>query len=72
MTVDGGRSLAVVLASGGLDSTVCLADAARDHDLALLHLNYGQRTEARELAAFNALADHYGAARRLVVPRRVV
>lgn len=67
MTVDGGRSLAVVLASGGLDSTVCLADAARDHDLALLHLNYGQRTEARELAAFNALADHYGAARRLVV-----
>ncbi|MBE0566803.1 MAG: 7-cyano-7-deazaguanine synthase QueC [Krumholzibacteria bacterium] len=60
------RELAVVLASGGLDSCVCLAEAARDHDLALLHVNYGQRTEARELAAFGALADHYGAARRLV------
>lgn len=60
------RELAVVLASGGLDSCVCLAEAARGHDLALLHVNYGQRTEARELAAFGALADHYGAGRRLV------
>lgn len=60
------RDLAVVLVSGGLDSAVCLAEAARDHDLALLHLNYGQRTEARELAAFGGLADHYGADRRLV------
>ncbi len=62
------RETAVVLVSGGLDSCVCLAEAARDHDLALLHINYGQRTEARELQAFHALADHYGvpAARRLV------
>jgi 7-cyano-7-deazaguanine synthase len=62
------RETAVVLVSGGLDSCVCLAEAARDHDLALLHINYGQRTEARELAAFGALADHYAvpAGRRLV------
>lgn len=60
------RELAIVLVSGGLDSCVCLAEAAREHDLALLHVNYGQRTEARELAAFTALADHYGATRRLV------
>ena len=60
------RELAVVLVSGGLDSCVCLAEAAREHDVALLHVNYGQRTEARELAAFEALAGHYGAARRLV------
>jgi 7-cyano-7-deazaguanine synthase len=33
----------------------------------LLHLNYGQRTERRELQAFHAIADHYGVRRRLVV-----
>ncbi len=62
------RELAVVLASGGLDSCVCVAEAARGHDLALLHVNYGQRTQARELRAFGDIADHYGvpAARRLV------
>ncbi len=57
---------AVVLLSGGLDSCVCTAWAARDHDVAVLHLNYGQRTEARELQAFHAIADHYGASERLV------
>jgi 7-cyano-7-deazaguanine synthase len=60
------KSKAVVLLSGGLDSAVCLAEAAREFDCALLHLNYGQRTEIRELAAFEALADHYGVAERLV------
>ena len=55
--------LAVVLASGGLDSCVCIAEAAASYELALLHVNYGQRTEARELKAFAAIADHYGIAR---------
>jgi 7-cyano-7-deazaguanine synthase len=60
--------LAVVLASGGLDSCVCVAEAARSQELALLHVNYGQRTQARELRAFEAIADHYGvpAERRLI------
>jgi 7-cyano-7-deazaguanine synthase len=58
--------LAVVLASGGLDSCVCIAEAARTHELALLHVNYGQRTEARELRAFEAIADHYRARERRV------
>jgi len=57
---------AIVLASGGLDSAVCLGEAARDHDVAMLHINYGQRTEARELQAFHDLADHYGVTRKLV------
>ena len=41
--------------------------AAREHRLAFLHANYGQRTEAKELACFHALADHFAAERRLVV-----
>jgi len=59
--------IAIVLVSGGLDSAVCLAEAVRKYDAAVLHINYGQRTEARELKAFHDLADHYGLQRRLVV-----
>jgi 7-cyano-7-deazaguanine synthase len=50
-----------------MDSAVTAAIAAGDHRLAFLHANYGQRTEGRELACFHALADHFGAERRLVV-----
>jgi 7-cyano-7-deazaguanine synthase len=48
--------------------TVGLAHEA-GYELALLHVNYGQRTEKRELEAFQAIADHYGVPkdRRLVV-----
>jgi 7-cyano-7-deazaguanine synthase len=60
------RSLAVVLASGGMDSCVTTAIAHLDYGLAMLHVAYGQRTEQRELRAFNALADFYQAERRLV------
>lgn len=62
-----GRPLAVVCVSGGMDSAVSAALAAREHRLAFLHANYGQRTEAKELACFHALADHFAAERRLVV-----
>ncbi len=61
------RPLAVVCVSGGMDSCVTAALAARDHRLAFLHANYGQRTQAKELASFHALADHFRAERRLVV-----
>jgi 7-cyano-7-deazaguanine synthase len=61
------RPLAVVCVSGGMDSCVTAALAARDHRLAFLHANYGQRTERRELACFHLLADHFQAERRLVV-----
>ena len=58
---------AVALVSGGLDSCVAAAVAAVDYQLCFLHLNYRQRTEERELQAFDALADHYRVAARLVV-----
>jgi 7-cyano-7-deazaguanine synthase len=60
------KPLAVVLASGGMDSCVTTAIAHLDHRLAMLHVAYGQRTERRELQAFHALADHYRAETRLV------
>ncbi len=60
------KPLAVVCVSGGMDSAVAAALVAREHRLACLHANYGQRTEARELACFQALADHFGAEARLV------
>ncbi len=60
------RPLAVVLTSGGLDSCVSAAIAAVDHDLAFLHVSYGQLTEAREMRSFIAIADHYQVQHRLV------
>jgi 7-cyano-7-deazaguanine synthase len=62
-----GQPLAVVCVSGGMDSAVTAALAGREHCLAFLHANYGQRTEGRELACFEALADHFAAEARLVV-----
>jgi len=62
----GGRETAIVLLSGGMDSAVVAALACRDHEAAFLHLDYGQRTEDRERAAFVALAEHYGVTRRLI------
>jgi 7-cyano-7-deazaguanine synthase len=59
--------LAVVCVSGGMDSALAAAMAARRHRLAFLHGNYGQRTEARELESFRRLADHFGVTDRLVV-----
>lgn len=61
------RPLAVVCVSGGMDSAVTAATAAREHDLAFLHASYRQRTERKELACFQALADHFQARQRLVV-----
>jgi len=62
----GQRPLAVVLASGGMDSCVTIAIANLSYSLALLHVRYGQRTEERELTAFNAVADFYGVQHRMV------
>lgn len=56
----GHRERAVVCLSGGMDSCVCAALAARDYDAYALHCSYGQRTEERELQAAHAVADRLG------------
>lgn len=58
---------AIVLLSGGMDSCVCAALAARDFDAAAVHVSYGQRTEERERRAFLAICDQLGIRDRLVV-----
>lgn len=61
------KKLAIVLVSGGLDSCVTAAVANKDYEPAFLHVNYGQRTEARELKAFKEIADFYNVSKRLIV-----
>ena len=53
------KKLAVVLVSGGMDSCLTAAFAFKKYEPAFLHINYGQRTEKRELKAFNDIADYY-------------
>ncbi len=38
-----------------MDSCVCAALAVRDHDVAAVHVSYGQRTEGRERQSFLAI-----------------
>jgi 7-cyano-7-deazaguanine synthase len=61
------KTRAVVLLSGGMDSCVCAALAARDYDPAALHISYGQRTEAREREAFLRICERLGIRERLVL-----
>jgi 7-cyano-7-deazaguanine synthase len=53
-----------------MDSAVCAALAVRDygaHDVAALHVSYGQRTEAREQTSFLGICERLGIHRRLIV-----
>jgi 7-cyano-7-deazaguanine synthase len=61
------RSRAVVLLSGGMDSCVCAALAARDHQAAAVHVSYGQRTEERERRSFESICDRLEIRDRLLV-----
>jgi len=65
--VGSAKERAVVLLSGGMDSCVCAALAARDYDAAAVHVSYGQRTEDRERESFLAICDALGIQDRLVV-----
>ncbi len=61
------KKTAVVALSGGMDSCVTAAIAGESYNLALIHINYGQRTQLRELKAFNDIADFYNVEHRLVI-----
>ncbi len=54
------RPRAVLCLSGGMDSSVCAALAARDNDVYALHFSYGQRTESRELQSAREVANALG------------
>jgi len=59
--------LAVVLVSGGMDSVTATAWAAERYRLALLHVDYGQRTEAKERECFDRVVEHFSPAHALAV-----
>jgi len=61
------KQRSVVLLSGGMDSCVCAALAARDTDAAAMHISYGQRTEQRERWAFERICDRLGIHHRLAL-----
>jgi 7-cyano-7-deazaguanine synthase len=62
-----GKSRAVVLLSGGMDSSVCATLAARDHEAAAVHISYGQRTQERERQSFLAICQRLKIHDRLMV-----
>ncbi len=64
---DPGKSRAVVLLSGGMDSAVCATLAVRDHEAAAVHISYGQRTEERERESFLAICHRLKIRDRLMV-----
>ncbi|MBF0313797.1 MAG: 7-cyano-7-deazaguanine synthase QueC [Oligoflexia bacterium] len=53
----------IVLVSGGMDSLVTAAiahsESKSSEHLYFLHMNYGQKTESKELWCFHKIADHY-------------
>lgn len=62
------KEQAVIVASGGLDSCIVTAFAAMEHNLAMLHGQYGQLTADRELKAFTDIADWFQVNQRMIIP----
>ena len=50
----------MVCLSGGMDSCVTAAMAAREYDTYGIHFSYGQRTETREFESARAVAHELG------------
>ena len=59
---------AVVILSGGMDSTTSLFIAKKEgFDIIPIHFNYGQRTQKRELKSFNDICDYLNLKNRYVI-----
>jgi 7-cyano-7-deazaguanine synthase len=69
--VSGEKPRSVVLLSGGMDSCVCAALAARDTNAAALHISYGQLTEERERLSFEGICNRLGIKRRLAIRNEI-
>lgn len=51
---------AIVLLSGGMDSLVCAGIALKEnYKVSFLHMNYGQKTSARERKSFDDISEFY-------------
>jgi 7-cyano-7-deazaguanine synthase len=59
-TTPSDKPRSVICLSGGMDSCVTAAIAARDTDAYALHFSYGQRTEGRELTAARSIGVQLG------------
>ena len=53
------NELAIVLSSGGMDSTVCASIASQNYRLAFLHFQYGQKAQKKELECFYKLIEFF-------------
>jgi len=53
------NELAIVLLSGGMDSTVCASIASQNYRLAFLHFQYGQKAQKKELECFYKLIEFF-------------
>ncbi len=61
------KERAVVLLSGGLDSTVTLAAGARQFEVVLaLTMNYGQRAFGKEIRASRQIAEYYNVRHEII------
>lgn len=58
---------AVVLASGGINSTVAIAVTREQYELHLLHINWGHRSADREAIAFQQTASAMGIENTMLV-----
>uniref|UniRef100_A0A7C4JPU6 7-cyano-7-deazaguanine synthase n=1 Tax=Thermodesulfobacterium geofontis TaxID=1295609 RepID=A0A7C4JPU6_9BACT len=53
------KELAIVLLSGGMDSTVCASIASQNYRLSFLHFQYGQKAQKKELECFYKLIEFF-------------
>ncbi|MDD3626544.1 MAG: 7-cyano-7-deazaguanine synthase QueC [bacterium] len=62
------KKKAVVLLSGGMDSCITAAEAVIKHsEVFFLHFSYRQRTEKRELKAFNEIAKFFSVKNKIIL-----
>jgi len=59
---------AVCILSGGMDSTTATYIAKNSgYEIVALHFNYGQRTQKKELEAFNAICDELNIDKKYII-----